>query len=99
MMYEYVSNDKAQDIGTNSTVGFSTVLCTIRVANTAGQQLSGAVVSYYSGAWRQIGSTVNGQTTKELLPANLSFRASYGGKSLDKAQNLTTNAVVEIVLP
>jgi adhesin HecA-like repeat protein len=99
MTYEFVSNDKAQDIGANSTVGFSTVLCTVRVANTVGQLVSGAVVSYYSGAWRQIGSTVNGQITKELLPANLSFRASYGGRSQDKAQNLSANAVVDIVLP
>jgi hypothetical protein len=99
MTYEFVSNDKAQDVGTNSTISFSTVLCTVRVSNMLGQMLSGVVVSYYSGAWRQIGSTVNGQITKELLPANLSFRASYGGRSQDKAQDLTTNTVVEIVLP
>jgi hypothetical protein len=99
MTYEFVSNDKAQDIGTNNTVGFSTVLCTVRPSNMLGQMLSGAVVSYYAGAWRQIGSTVNGQITKELLPANLSFRASYGGRSQDKQQNLSTNAVVDIVLP
>jgi hypothetical protein len=99
MTYEYVSNDIAQDIGTNSTVGFSTVLCTVRVSNTLGQMLSGAMVTYYAGAWRQIGTTVNGQITKELLPANLSFRASYGGRSQDKAQNLSTNATIEVVLP
>ena len=99
MTYEYVSNDKAQDIGTNSTVGFSTVLCTVRVSNAQGQPVNGAMVSYYSGAWRQIGLTVNGQITKELLPANLSFRASYAGRNQDKPQNLSTNAVVEILLP
>ncbi len=98
MTYEYVSNDKSQDIGTNSTVGFSTLLCTVRVSNATGQPVNGAVVSYYSGAWRQIGPTVNGQITKELLPGNLSFRASYGGRSQDKAQNLSTNARVEIVV-
>jgi hypothetical protein len=99
MTYEFVSNDKQQDIGTNGTVSFATVLCKVRVANSAGQMVSGAVVSYYSGAWRQIGTTVDGQITKELLPANLSFRASYGGRSQDKQQNLSTNAVVDIVVP
>lgn len=99
MTYEYVSNDKQQDIGTNSTVSFSTVLCTVRVANALGQLVSGAVVSYYSGAWRQIGTTVNGVITKELLPATLSFRMSYGGKPQDKQQNLLTNPVVEFVAP
>jgi hypothetical protein len=97
MIYEYVSNDKQQDIGANSTVSFSTLLCTVRVSNMLGQMLSGAMVSYYSGAWRQIGSTVNGMLTKELLPATLSFRMSYAGKSQDKQQTLSTNPVVEFV--
>jgi hypothetical protein len=97
MTYETVSNDKQQDIGTNSTVSFSTVLCTVRVANATGQQVSGAVVSYYSGSWRVIGPTANGDITKELLPANLTFRISYGGRTQDKVQNLSTNPVVEFV--
>ena len=95
MMHEYVSNDKQQDIGTNSTVSFSTVLCTIKVTNALGQTVDGAQISYYSGAWRVIGTTVSGQITKELLPANLSFRMSYAGKTQDKQQNLATNPVVE----
>jgi hypothetical protein len=99
MTYAFASKDMQQNIGTNGTVAFSTVLCTVRVSDSQRQLVSGAAVSYYSGAWRVIGNTVNGEITKELLPANLSFRASYGGKSQDKAQNLTTNAVVEIVLP
>jgi hypothetical protein len=97
MTYEYVSNDKTQDIGANTTVTYSTVLCTVRVTNTQGQAVDGAQMSYYSGAWRVIGSTVGGQITKELLPANLSFRMSYGGKSQDKQQNISTNSVVEFV--
>jgi len=97
MTYEYVSNDKTQDIGANSTVSYSTVLCTVRVSNTQGQAVDGAQISYYSGAWRAVGSTVGGQVTKELLPANLSFRMTYGGKSQDKQQNLLTNPVVEFV--
>jgi adhesin HecA-like repeat protein len=97
MTYEFVSNDKTQDIGTNSTVSYSTVLCTVKVTNMLGQPVDGAQISYYSGAWRAIGPTVNGQITKELLPANLSFRMSYGGKSQDKQQNLLTSSVVEFV--
>ncbi len=97
MTYQYVSNDKTQDIGITSTVSYSTVLCTVKVTNTLGQPVDGAQISYYSGAWRTIGPTVNGQITKELLPANLSFRMSYGGKTQDKQQNLSTNSVVEFV--
>jgi len=53
------------------------------------------MTSYYSGAWRQIGNTVNGVITKELLPVNLSFRVKYGTQQIDKQQNLLTNNMVE----
>ena len=95
MTYEYVSIDKAQDISTNNTVSFSTVLCTVKVKNILGQVVNGAQTSYYSGAWRQIGNTVNGEITKQLLPVNLSFRVKYGTQQQDKQQNLSTNNVVE----
>jgi uncharacterized membrane protein YjjB (DUF3815 family) len=99
MTYEYVSNDKAQDISTNSTVNFSTVLCTIRVKDAQSNPVNNALASYYSGAWRQIGSTVNGEVTKELLPANLTFRVKLGTAQQDKTQNLVANNVVEFSLP
>ena len=99
MTYEYVSVDKSQDLSANSTVGFSTVLCTIRVKNSQNQLVNNALASYYSGAWRQIGNTVNGEITKELLPVNLSFRVKYGTQQQDKQQNLSTNNIVEFTLP
>ncbi len=99
MTYAYVSNDKAQDISTNSTVAFSTVLCTITVTNSQSQPVNNVQASYYSGAWWQIGPTVNGQVTKELLPANLTFRITYGTTHQDKTQNLATNNVVGFSIP
>ena len=99
MTYAYVSNDKAQDISTNSTVAFSTVLCTITVTNSQSQPVNNVQASYYSGAWWQIGPTVNGQVTKELLPANLTFRITYGTSHQDKTQNLATNNVVGFSTP
>jgi len=95
MTYEYVSLDKSQDISLNNIVGFSTVLGTIRVTNSQSQLVNNAMTSYYSGAWRQIGNTVNGVITKELLPVNLSFRVKYGTQQIDKQQNLLTNNMVE----
>jgi uncharacterized membrane protein YjjB (DUF3815 family) len=99
MTYEFVSNDKTQDLSTNGTVSFSTVLCTIRVKNSQNQPIDNALASYYSGAWRQIGLTVNGEVTKELLPANLTFRVKSGTVQQDKTQNLSTNSIVEFSLP
>ncbi len=99
MTYEYVSNDKQQDLSTNSTVTFSTVLCTLKVSDTNNQPLEGADTKYYSGAWRDIELTnMSGEITKEMLPKMLSFRASYGSVSQDKQQDITTNNLVEINL-
>jgi len=99
MVYEYVSNDKQQNLSTNPVVYFTTVLCSVKVSNTTNQPLSNANVKYYSGAWRDFGITnADGVTTKELLPANLSFRASVGNVSMDKQQDITANNLVEINL-
>ena len=99
MTYEYVPIDKQQDISVNSTVTFSTVLCTVKVTNTNNQPLAGATTKYYSTAWRDIGLTNSeGIITKELLPKNLSFRATYGNVSLDKQQDISVNKLVEIQL-
>jgi hypothetical protein len=98
MTYEYASIDKKQDISSNNIVDFSTVLCTIRVKNTQNQPIDGATASYYSGAWRQIGTTANGEVTKELLPLNLSFRVKLGTQQQDKKQNLSTNNIVEFTV-
>jgi len=100
MTYEYVSLDKQQDINTNSTVTFSTVLCTVKVTKANGQPLSGASTKYYSGAWRDIGLTnTNGEAIKELLPKSLNFRAASGSVSQDKQQDIGVNNLVEIQLP
>ncbi len=99
MIYEYVPLDKQQDISTNSTVTFSTVLCTVKVTKANGQPLSGASTKYYSGAWRDIGLTnANGEATKELLPKSLNFRAASGNVSKDKQQDIGVNNLVEIQL-
>jgi len=99
MTYALVSLDKTQDISGNSTVSFSTVLCTIRVKNSQNQLVDNALASYYPGVWKQIGNTVNGVITKELLPVSLSFRVKYGTQQIDKKQNLSMNNIVDFVIP
>jgi hypothetical protein len=99
MAYEYVSNDKQQNLNTNPVVNFATVLCSVKVSNATNQPLNNANVKYYAGAWRDLGITnAEGITIKELLPANLSFRASAGSVSKDKQQDITSNNLVEINL-
>ncbi len=98
MTYEFVSNDKQQDIGTNSTVNFSTVLTTVKVNDAQNQPVDNADIKYYAGAWRNFGTTTNGEATKELLPSNITFRASANGVSKDKQQDISSNSTVEINL-
>jgi hypothetical protein len=98
MTYALVSLDKTQDISNNATVNFSTVLCTVRVKNSQSQFIDNALASYYSGVWKQIGNTINGIITKELLPVSLSFRVKYGTQQIDKQQNLSTNNLVDFVV-
>jgi len=93
--YEFVSNDKQQNIGTNGTITFSTVLCIIDVKNSQNQPVDGADIKYYSGGWREIGQTVNGQITKELLPKTLTFRMSHNSVRQDKSQDISANDTVE----
>jgi hypothetical protein len=99
MTHEYVSNDKQQNIGTNSTVTFTTTACKVTVKDTNAQPIDNADIKYYAGAWRQFSTTMNGEAVRELLPANLSFRASYSGTQKDKVQNTAENSTVEFVFP
>ncbi len=100
MTYEFVSKDKQQNPSTNPVVDFSTVLCSVKVSKTNNNEpINNAGVKYYSGAWRNLGTTnSDGITTKELLPANISFRATSGSVSLDKQQDISVNNLVEILL-
>ncbi len=98
MTHEYISNDKAQDVGVNGTLSFTTVLCRVNVKDAQNQPVDNARISYYSGAWRTIGNTVNGTIAKELLPANLQFRMNLGTAQQDKTQNILTNNIVEFGL-
>jgi hypothetical protein len=100
MTYENVSNDKQQDLSVNPVVDFSTVLCSVKVSKTSNNQpVNNAAVKYYAGAWRELGTTdTNGIATKELLPKNISFRATYSNVSQDKQQDISVNNLVEILL-
>ena len=98
MTYAFVTSSKTQDVGSNNAVVFSTVLATVNVINSQNNPVNNAVVTYYSGAWRPFGNTVNGNATKELLPANLQFRAQSGSVSQNKTQDLSTNPLVVITL-
>jgi hypothetical protein len=94
MTYGFISKDISQNIALNNVITYSTVLCTIKVNNSQNQPVNNADIKYYSGAWREIGLTSNGVITKELLPANLSFRVNYNSTQKDMTQDISINNIV-----
>jgi hypothetical protein len=89
----------AQNVDSNATVVFSTVLCTVQVTKTSGSLLNNATVSYNAGGWNIIGTTVNGIVTKEFLPVKIQFRAAYGTNQQSVTQDVSTNPLIVITLP
>jgi hypothetical protein len=99
LTYNGSSVNIAQNVDSNATVVFSTVLCTISVTNSSGNPLNNATVSYNAGGWKVIGTTVNGIVTIELLPAKIQFRAVYGSKQQSVTQDVSINPLIAITLP
>ena len=99
LTYNGATISKAQNLDSNATVVFSTVLCTVSVTNSSGNPLNNATVSYNASGWKVIGTTANGIITKELLPAKIQFRAAYGTKQQSVTQDVSVNPLIQIVLP
>ncbi len=98
MNYGGLNTTKDQDVSANNTVTFNTTLTTVKVKDNQNQPVENAEVLYYGGSWRQIGFTVNGEVTKELLARSITFKAKKDNKEKNKVQDTSENSVVEIIL-
>ena len=94
MNYAFARQEKAQNIGTNPTVVFQTISATVQLKDSTGALMDTGTVQYYSGGWRDIGSTSGGQVIKELLPGSYTFSTNYAFARQEKAQNISTNPTV-----
>ncbi len=93
MNYEYASFNKAQNIANDSDVFFQTTLVTVKLLDSSGSIMDtdSSIVKYYSGGWRDFGTTSGGIVQKELLPNSYTFSMSYEYASLEKAQNIAND--------
>jgi hypothetical protein len=94
MNYAFASQDKSQNVATNPTVLFQTTKVTVQLKDSTGTLMDTGTVQYYSGGWRDIGSTSGGRMSKELLPMSYSFSMNYGFARQEKSQNVSTNPLV-----
>ena len=92
--YAFARQEKAQNISTNPTVVFQTVNAMVQLKDSTGALMDTGTVQYYSGGWRDIGSTSGGHVTKELLPGTFTFSMNYGFARQEKAQNVAADPTV-----
>ncbi|MBO9604552.1 MAG: DUF4962 domain-containing protein [Paenibacillaceae bacterium] len=77
--YEGTVARKVQNTGADATVNFQTIPVVVQLSDGAGNPLDGGEASYYAARWRTIGSTIGGETGKQLLSGSYTFRMNYGG--------------------
>ena len=94
MNYAFGRNEKSQNIGTDPTVIFQTKNVAVQLKNSADTLIDSGTVQYYSGGWRDMGTTSNGQVTKELLPNTYTFSMNYAFGRNEKSQNIASDATV-----
>ncbi len=83
-----------QNLDTNTTVVFSTISVTVQLKDSQGNLLDSGTVEYYAAGWKPFGEISNGETTKELLSQNYTFKMLLGGLNTTRQQDVSTNNTV-----
>ncbi|NRF94336.1 hypothetical protein HQN89_25820 [Paenibacillus frigoriresistens] len=93
----YKSTDQAGNVESPQMVGFTLASTAVKVQlkDSRGNPLSGGVVSYYDGGWKDFGVTdASGSVSKALPNKSYTFSMKYEGTIKEKVQNTGTDAVV-----
>ncbi len=82
-------------VATGGPYEIATTLPTVRLVDSSGQGIAGAVATYYQAGWRPFGTTgSDGRASLAIPSGSYSFRISYGGASVQKSQHVGTNPEV-----
>ncbi|NLT97063.1 MAG: hypothetical protein GXW96_02715, partial [Christensenellaceae bacterium] len=81
------SNQKSQNLATDSFILFQTKGVTFRLLDSNGNDLEGGA-SYYAGGWKTFGSGVT-KTSMELLPGSYTFKVTYRGASVQRTETVS----------
>jgi hypothetical protein len=93
--YAFATQQKQQNVGTNPVVLFQTSKVTVQLKDSSGILFDdGDQVRYYSGSWHDLGATVDGQASMELLPISYSFNLTHAFATQQKDQNIATSSTI-----
>jgi hypothetical protein len=94
----YRSTDKAGNMEAVKTIRFNikTSMVTVRLSDSTGNPLSGGIVKYYDGGWKEFGVTdASGTVSKSMQDKSYSFSMTYEGTTKQKVQNTGTDGTVD----
>ncbi|MFC5471183.1 OmpL47-type beta-barrel domain-containing protein [Cohnella suwonensis] len=93
----YRSTDKAGNVEPPQSLSFTLAVTSVSVQlkDSNGNPLSGGVVSYYDGGWKDFGVTdANGQVSRSLPDKSYDFAMTYEGTRQQFKQNTGTDSAV-----
>ena len=91
--YLGASMQKSQDVNSNAAVVFQTTLVTMKLLDSSSKEVVSDNAQYYASGWKQFGDGST-TTTMELLPTTYTFSVSYGGATIQKSQDVSSNPIV-----
>jgi hypothetical protein len=90
--YAGASQQKSQDVSKDPNVKFQTVLVSMKLVSSAGNELNGGA-QYNAGGMKTFGTGTT-TTSMELLPLTYTFQITYAGASQQVSQNVANSPSV-----